>query len=198
MKDTSKNVGNVSMYYKAVSALKNREAPKKWDPRTLFPGLSDLEIGEKVAAYFNAISEEFPPLDINNIPSGEHVEYAPLKRYEVAAALKAFKKPKSCVQGDIPPRLVTEYSDILAIPLTDLYNQIIRESEWPDLWKKETVIIIPKTSNPEGLSECRNLSCTPLLSKVLESFILKRLKEETRFSQSQYGDSRDVESITSW
>ena len=33
----------------------------------------------------------------------------------------------------------------------------------------------------------RQLSCTPLFSKVLESFILKRLKDETSLSDSQYG-----------
>ena len=49
------------------------------------------------------------------------------------------------------------------------------------------VIIIPKKNNPENLGDCRNLSCTPLFSKVLETFVLKQLKQETSFADSQYG-----------
>ena len=51
----------------------------------------------------------------------------------------------------------------------------------------ETVTVIPKNSAPSQLSELRNLSCTPLFSKVLESFLLSRLKDEIKLSVNQYG-----------
>ena len=63
--------------------------------------------------------------------------------------------------------MVTELSDILAIPLTDIYNTARCYHSWPELWKEETMIIIPKSQNPTTYSELRNLSCTPLFSKVL-------------------------------
>ena len=40
---------------------------------------------------------------------------------------------------------------------------------------------------PANLGELRNLSCTPLFSKVLESFVLTKLKEEIKLSSRQYG-----------
>ena len=55
------------------------------------------------------------------------------------------------------------------------------------MWKAETVKVIPKNSAPTQLSELRNLSCTPLFSKVLESFVLSRLKDEIKLSVNQYG-----------
>ena len=55
------------------------------------------------------------------------------------------------------------------------------------MWKAETVHVIPKNSSPASLAELRNLSCTPLFSKVLESFILSNLKSEVSLSNSQYG-----------
>ena len=58
------------------------------------------------------------------------------------------------------------------------------------LWKDKTIIIIPKSSDPDNLSQCRNLSCTPLFSWVLETFVLKRLKGETSLGASQYGGLR--------
>ena len=111
-------------------------------------------------------------------------------RYQVAAILKRNKKPKSVVKGDITLTLVTKFSDILAIPLTDISNQVIKHWEWPDLWRRETVILIPKKSSPEALAECRNLSCKPLFSKALETIVLERLKKETRFRASQYGGQK--------
>ena len=51
----------------------------------------------------------------------------------------------------------------------------------------ETVTIIPKKNNPSTLAECRNLSCTPLFSKVLETIILEQLKREVQLGDSQYG-----------
>ena len=37
------------------------------------------------------------------------------------------------------------------------------------------------------MSELRNLSCTPLFSKVLETFVLSKLKDEVKLSNNQYG-----------
>ena len=37
------------------------------------------------------------------------------------------------------------------------------------------------------MAELRNLSCTPLFSKILESSVLSRLKEEVTLSERQFG-----------
>ena len=107
--------------------------------------------------------------------------------YEVSARLRSFKKPKSKVEGDFDPKIVTRFHDILAIPLAYIYNKTLNTLEWPNLWKSETVTVIPKNTNPTNLSELRNLSCTPLFSKVLESFVLEKIKEEVTLSRNQYG-----------
>ena len=52
--------------------------------------------------------------------------------------------------------------------------------------------VIPKTAAPADMSQLRNLSCTPLFSKVLESFVLDELKKETKLSNSQYGGIKGV------
>lgn len=38
----------------------------------------------------------------------------------------------------------------------------------------------------------RNLSCTPLFSKLLESFVLEELRKETRLSANQYGGRKGI------
>ena len=54
------------------------------------------------------------------------------------------------------------------------------------------VTVIPKNSAPAELGELRNLSCTPLFLKILESFILDRLKRRSSLAADNLGVSRDV------
>ena len=81
-----------------------------------------------------------------------------LRVHEVAARIRKFRKPKSMVPGDVFPQLVTQFSDIFAIPLVDIYNAITRTGVWPTQWKKEFVTVIPKGTEPETLNDLRNIS----------------------------------------
>ena len=97
------------------------------------------------------------------------------------------------MKGDIPPQLINnKVADILAIPLGYIYEQVYNTLEWPSLWKQETVSIIPKTSAPSDRSQLRNLSCTPLFSKILESFVLEEIKKNVTLSEDQYGGIKGI------
>ena len=74
--------------------------------------------------------------------------------------------------------------------IRDSFNSIIQTLEWPNQWKVETVTVIPKCTNPESLSECRNISCTNFLSKVMESVVLESLRLEIKMDPIQYGGVR--------
>ena len=140
----------------------------------------------------NAISLEYEPLpDPTCVNVTEYIEF--VKPFEVAARLRSFRKPNGLVVGDINPKLVSSFSDILAIPLSVIYNQTLNELTWPKMWKNETVTVIPKNCSPSSLSELRNLSCTPLFSKVLESFVLERLRSEIKLSDRQFGGVKGCE-----
>ena len=168
--------------------LGGNEAPKVWELKVLYPEKTDQEIAETLAEYFNRISQEFEPLE----PAGNYEKRDPPEMFQIAARLKSFKKPSSRVAGDIPAGLVNQVADILAIPLHYIYSCVYESLEWPKLWKAETVSVIPKTSAPSDPSQLRNLSCTPLFSKVLESFVLGDLKKETKLSPDQYGGIKGI------
>ena len=179
--------------YKAIKMLKTPDKPQRWDPRDMRPGLEDTEIVEEMAAHFNDISKEFMPLCDTDIPKTNKqrpVKY--LEPYEVALKLKYCKKPKSTVKGDILPQLVTTLYDILAIPLCKIYNTVLYTNKWPRLWKTETVTVIPKSGQPQRWDDCRNLSCTPLFSKVLEGIVLERIREEVKIDEFQFGGAKGI------
>ena len=91
------------------------------------------------------------------------------------------------VRGDIFPDLVTRYADLLAIPLAAIYNDISQTQKCPNIWKNESVTIIPKTRTPTELGQLRNISCTMLASKVYESFVLGWTLEQVKLKGNQFG-----------
>ena len=187
IKNDIQSSGNTRKYFKAVADLMrgDHEKVKSWKINDLFPQKTDREISEEVAEFFNSISQEYTPLDPNQ--RGTDASSRCPEIHEISAKLKWIKKLNSRVPGDIHPRLIQRYHDVLAIPLKHVYHRAYETATWPKLWKNETVTVIPKCSRPKDLSQLRNLSCTPLFSKVLESFVLKDLKKETRLNGSQFG-----------
>ena len=186
MKIKASEAKNSKEYFKAIKVLlcPDQSEHSQWNIRDLFPGKSDSEAAEETAAFFNKISSEYTP-----ITPGSGIDCSPLcpEMYEIAARLKHCKKPRSMVKGDILPKLVTKFADILAIPLHYIFRISYASGSWPSLWKTETVTAIPKCPRPTSLSELRNLSCTPLFSKVMEFFLLKKLKEEVKLENTQFG-----------
>ena len=175
-------------FYRQVRNFGKAERPKLFDVRDLMPeGQTDEQTAEELASFFNRISDEFDPLGPGDIPCTREKELPELHEYEVAARIRRFKKPKSTVPGDIFPQLVTQFADFLAPPLTDIYNCITVTRTWPTCWKKEYVTVIPKKSNPQSLSDLRNISCTLFTSKIYESYILDWLKLEVHLRSNQYG-----------
>ena len=152
----------------------------------MFPGLPNKEVAEKLAAHFNAISDEFSPLEASQIPVTKGRALPMLAPHKVAGRIRAFKKLKSMVKGDIFPQLVTKFGDLLAIPLSDIFNSITVTRVWPFIWKQEFVTVIPKKTIPETINDLRNISCTMLPSKLYESYVLNWVQSEVRTKSNQF------------
>ena len=179
---------NSRAYFRAVSLLSNNDdklrSKDEWNVTDMFPGEDDLAIAEKLACYFNRISSEFEPLQ--PIATESAIESCPAI-HEISARLKSIRKPKSQVPGDIPPNLIGKYHDLLSLPLEIVFRKSFSTCTWPSLWKSETVTVIPKCTNPTDMKQLRNLSCTPLFSKVMETFLLDNLKKEVPLPPQQFG-----------
>ena len=144
--------------YGAVANLKTHDRPKFWNVRDLDPDATEEELSESLADFFSNISKEFTPLAPMDIPKTYSKPMPRILEYEVSARLKSCKKPKSMVYGDLFPELITKYHDLLALPLTPIFNAVKDQYIWPKLWKRETTTVIPKSESATTFGECRNLS----------------------------------------
>ena len=95
--------------------------------------LSPQQSVERMADYFSAISQQYLPLSVQNLPASVRtVLEAPIntcnipiiEAWEVWEIMKRGKKTKSCVPGELPARLRHEFGPELADPASVIFNKI--------------------------------------------------------------------------
>ena len=98
---------------------------------------------------------------------------------------------KSPGPDDLHPRVYKELADVLAIPLTMLYNKCVESGEIPLDWKTATVSAIFKKGKKADPENYRPVSLTCIACKVMEKSIKERLVEyittNNLLSDKQYG-----------
>ena len=115
--------------------------------------LSSLQSADCISSFFGKISQNFSPISLDNLlPNVKQfltLSGPTLSEYQVAQKLKMAKKPNSQVKGDIPPKLMKLFYAELATPATMIFNSIIKHQEYPEKWKIEYGIPIPKSNPPK-------------------------------------------------
>ena len=172
--------------YTALKNLKCSSRPKQWSLCDMNTEKDELDIAEEVADYFNSVNSSYSGVKKEQVPSTYDRPVYPLTKEMIAKRIRTSKKPNSSVPGDVPPNLVNDLAEVIAIPAEKIFN-CVPTQHWPIPWKHEYQTIIPKKPNPKSFSELRNLSCTNFLSKVLESFVIDSIQNEIELSELQYG-----------
>ena len=86
--------------------------------------------------------------------------------------LQKSKKPNSMVPGELPVKLVKEFTPELAKPVAIIYNKITETAEYPRQWVVEYQLAIPKVTPSLSEDDLRNIAGTAFLSKQYESFMV--------------------------
>ena len=93
---------------------------------------------------------------------------------------------------NIPNWILKDFSYILAAPIAAIYNSSVRQSYVPPSWKQADILPIPKVSQVTSLAKhLRPIALTPVLSKVLESFVVSWMRRATVHSETQFGGIKD-------
>ena len=98
------------------------------------------------------------------------------------------------IEGDLPVKLIKEFSDELSLPLSHLISSCLSEGIYPNLWKIENITPVPKIYPPEKLKDLRKISGLLNFSKITDKAIAELLAEDmsrTR-DKSQYGNQKNL------
>ena len=88
-------------------------------------------------------------------------------------ALRKVKTNKATGPDNVPAWILTNHANILAGPLSAIFNSSLREGIIPDTWKSANVIAVPKVNPPNTIEKnVRPISLNPIASKPLQSIIL--------------------------
>ena len=120
--------------------------------------LTPKQSANKIAQKFAEISQEFPPIKVANLPERVQSKIASTKnqlvphisRQMVEDKIRKAKTTKGGVEGDLPAKLIKEFSSELAPPLAQLYQAIAQTGKWPSWWKTEQGFPPKKVSNPQS------------------------------------------------
>ena len=147
-------------FYAATKRLATCVVAPDWKVQDLFNGRPPEEICREVLEFYGGISGNcMAPLpDIARVSGG----IGPFTNEGTAELLANCKKTDSRVDGNPLAHLVRRFPRAFAEPVAAIFNQIDQSGRWPTKWKTEHLTIIPKTPNPSGLQECRNISCTSI------------------------------------
>ena len=103
-------------------------------------------VADRIAEHFASISQEYYAISPDQLPSFLPAQPPPvLQDYQVYTEMKKMEKTKSTLPIDIPYRLRKEFAIELAKPLTNILNACLQTGIYPDKWKFEWVILVPKT-----------------------------------------------------
>ena len=159
---------------------------------------SDIEIANILGDYFSTISNEYPHLNIEDLPDrvknkihsvdiSTIPEFSQQQTYEM---LKKMKIPDSTVDGDLPPKILKELFLELSVPFVIMINNCLKTGTFPDKYKLETVVVIAKKNPPQSLDQLRNLGLTQFNGKFIESVIISLLKPYLKDDPGQFGGKK--------
>ena len=101
---------------------------------------------------------------------------------------------KSNVKGDIPVKLLKNFSKYFANPVKDLLNSSIRQGRWPDIFKMEMVTPVPKQFPPQDVDQLRNISGLLNLDKIGEKLITRLIISDMKekMDPSQFANQKGL------
>ena len=174
-------------FHACVRSFTSDENVKKWNPRSLFPELTEKDCAEKYANFFNSISSEYHPIDRSMITDLFDCPITAVTAKEIEEKIKKGKRSKSRVKGDIFVNVLRDNIETISPAVAHIFNLVIKTGLWPVALSTEYVTVIPKGKSPETAAETRNISCTNFLSKPLERFVLRWASEQATPNNNQYG-----------
>ena len=188
------------MYNDSSTFFKFINSKKKVDgyPSTMkFHGDSSnnsLIISDYFASFFESAfdTERFTPPEaaFSNINSKVTDFIIPdITEDIVKSKLEALSEDYSVGPDKVPPIVLKRCARAFSMPLSILYENFIRSSSFPNLWKSSFIIPVHKKGSKSEISHYRPIAKLSTIPKVFESIIYSSLSNTCKsiISNSQHG-----------
>ena len=115
-----------------------------------------------------------------------------LTESKVKEYISRLKTRKSTPAGDIPVKIIKEFSRYLCTPLTDIINTSIKQGEWAACYKKEIITPVPKEYPVSQINMLRPISSLLSFNKIQEMAICDMIALDMagKLDPTQYGNRK--------
>ncbi|GAB0204347.1 coiled-coil domain-containing protein 171 [Grus japonensis] len=107
---------------------------------------------------------------------------------------------KSMDPDDMHPQVLRELADVIARPLSVVFERSWRTGEVPEDWRKASVTLVFKKGKKEDPGNYRSVSLTSIPGKVMEQLILgvinKHVEEKVVIGSGQHGFTKEKSCLT--
>ncbi|GAB0207239.1 mitochondrial enolase superfamily member 1 [Grus japonensis] len=156
------------------------------------------------AAFASVFTAKAGPQETQSLEVGEKVwrkEDLPLvKEDQFREHLGKLDIHKSMGPNGMHPQVLRELADVIARPLSIIFERSWRTGEVPEDWRKANVTPIFKKGRKEGPGNYRPVSLTSIPGKVMEQLILgvisKHVEEKTVIRSGQHGFTKGKSCLT--
>ena len=177
-------------YLKTKSGI----APLLEDPKnTESMKFNDAEKSEILLKQFSSVFTQEKDGEIPRITTRtqKKVSVLQITVEMVLKELKSLNQYKSCGPDQLHPRLLIELAELLALPITLLFNMTFQQGVLPHDWRRAFISPIYKKGSRHLPENYRPISLTAILCKIMERFVrdklVTHLLDEKLLSKKQYG-----------
>ena len=165
----------------------------KYDPSSITTGLCDFfaNIGEQYANQIDSAGLDINKY-INSIDSNPASLYlAPTTMFEVRELISNLPQKTSSGHDNISNTLLKQLKEVVAIPLSLIFNKSLEEGIFPDQMKLADVFPLYKSKDRSESTNYRPISLLLTMSKLLEKIVYRRtykfLEKHDKLYAGQYG-----------
>ena len=136
----------------------------------------------------------YPGLSDKVNPEGKVLTFSEVRPNDVLIVIKGLNSKKAAGYDNIPPRMIKDGAEELAVPVCHLINLSLRSSLFPTSEKLAKISPVPKSNDRSLLDNFRPISILSVFSKVLETIVYHQisnyLEENNLLSPYQFGFRR--------
>ena len=152
------------------------------------------KMAEILNDYFTSVFTKEPPGPVPKptvLPSHTVISDIVFDVCKVKKRLQALKPDSAPGPDRITTRFLRDYADLIAPPLTHLFNKSMQEGAVPEDWKRANVTPIFKKGVKGEPGNYRPVSLTSVPCRVMEAYIkdeiVRHLKQNKLINESQHG-----------
>ena len=183
-----KNLGNKvndpstsqKSYWKIINRVMNKcRAPKI--PPLLVNNMFILNCFEKAKFFNNMFSKQCSPIINNsvlpplNLLTDKKIDHISIQCDEITSLIRNLNPNKATCSDEISGQMLLLCDNSVVLPLKIIFENILANSTYPDMWKLANVTPIFKKGDKQLIKNYRPISLLPICGKIFEKIIFNQL-----------------------